>query len=432
MSHAFPLLTVLSLGMRQVRIESGLLNIFRLFLVLQLAIISINLHVHSVRGLVPVPYAIIFVVAGIMLQFGYLSWPYLQKGLGRFFLPAALVFSAGFSVFVQKLFLNLPLSLAERSSEEAAWQLFLYLFVPLILTGWQYGFKAVVGYCLFTTGLDYALVRWVDPGYTVFAESYHHFLSIRLFSFILAGYVISRIMQQLRREREDLEKANARLARSVMTREELTVSRERNRVARELHDTLAHTLSAMAIQLEAIDTLWVTNREKAHEMVQRCLTVTRDGLTETRRAISALRAAPLEDLGLVRALRQLAETTAARAGIKADLDLPDDISGLPPEVEQCFYRIGQEAIENIARHANAPSMAVVLSSTDTGLQMEIADDGRGFAVGDIGEASHFGLQGMRERAEMIGAEIDIGGEAGKGARVKVQWRNGGRQGGDRG
>jgi signal transduction histidine kinase len=411
--------------MSQVRIESGLLSIFRLFLALQLAIILINLHVHSVRGLLPVRHACIFVVAGIVLQFGYLSWPHLRERLGRFFLPIILVFSASFSVTVQKLFLNLPLSLTDRSSEEAAWQLFLYLFVPLILTGWQYGFRAVVGYCLFTTGLDFVLVRWVDPGYALFAEPYHRFVVIRFFSFVLAGFVVSRIMQQLRREREDLERANAKLARSVVTIEELTVSRERNRVARELHDTLAHTLSAMAIQLEGVNALWATDREKAHGMVQRCLQVTRDGLTETRRAISALRAGPLEDLGLVRALRGLAETAADRAGIRVDFDLPDDIAGLPLEVEQCFYRIGQEAIENVVRHTGARSMRVMLSGTDSELQMEIVDDGRGFVLSAVKGGPHFGLRGMRERAETIHAEFDIQAEAGKGAMVKVLWREAG-------
>src|SRR4029078_5838718 len=108
--------------------------------------------------------------------------------------------------------------------------------------------------------------------------------------------------------------ANAKLVDYASTNEQLAVTRERNRVARDMHDTLAHTLSAVSVQLEAADSVWDSQPQQAHELLQKSLASARAGLGETRRAVRALRASPLDDLGLGLALRDLAESTADRAG----------------------------------------------------------------------------------------------------------------------
>ncbi len=416
-------------GMKSVRHESGLINIFRLFLLVQLFLIIGKLHVHSVRGMLPadVAFAIVFASIAIAVLFGYLSWPWLRTKLDPLFLPLAIVFSATLSVTVQNLFLNVPLSVSERGSEEAAWQLFLFLFVPLILVGWQYGFRSVTAYCLFTTALDYAMVRLVDANFAAIDNTFHRLLLIRFLSFMFAGYILSRIMQQLRRERHALEEANRKLGRYVAALEQLTVSRERNRMARELHDVMAHTLSGMAVQLEAASALWASDRDGAYEMVRHSLKAARSGLTETRRAIQSLRATPLEDLGLAQALREFAETAADRTGFRLELKAPGDLGVLPPEVEQCFYRIGQEAVENASRHAQAHTLLLRISRSPSTLFMEVADDGRGFDGETAEEERHFGLQGMRERAEIIGASFDLSSGPGRGTRVVLSWSEGGRR-----
>jgi signal transduction histidine kinase len=155
--------------------------------------------------------------------------------------------------------------------------------------------------------------------------------------------------------------------------------------------------------------------------LQRSLQATRAGLTETRNAIQALRAAPLADLGLVRALQDYAETTAGRAGFQLELDQPKTLEGLPPEVEQCFYRIGQEAIENVARHAQAKHLCLRFAGTAAGLRMEIADDGIGFDPQAVEAERHFGLQGMRERAQLIHAALQISSCAGQGTCLSLSW-----------
>jgi signal transduction histidine kinase len=410
--------------MKSARLEPGILTIFRLFIIVQFILIVVSLMVHHARGYVDEnPESAIAIAGGsLLVLFGYLSWPWLQNRLGRFYLPIALVSGMVFSLVAQELFLTHLLSPSNGGSEEGAWQLFLFLFIPLVLIGWQYGFKSVIGYCLFTTFLDYILIRFTNPDYFAFQQTFHRLLFIRFLFFLLVGYTISRIVQELRRERQALQEANQKLERYVATLEQLTVSRERNRVARELHDTLAHTLSGVAVQLEAVESLWTSDRRQARGILRHSLRATRDGLTETRKAIQALRATPLEDLGLCRALRDYAEAAAGRAGFQLQLELPEQPAGLPAEVEQCFYRIGQEAIENVVRHAETKTVRVSLVQAGAGLHMEIADDGIGFDPQAASPGPHFGLQGMDERAQAIHAVLDVASRPGGGTCVRLNWQ----------
>ena len=419
--------------MKSSRLEPGILTIFRLFLIVQFVLIFVNVMAHSARGyLKDCPWcAVAFGAANILILLGYLSWPWMQERLGHFYLPIAILYAVIFSLVAQNLFLAVQLSPAGGGgSEESAWQIFLFLFVPLVLVSWQYDFKAVIAYCLFTTLLDFALIRCTNLDYFVLQQTFNRLLFIRFLSFMLVGYIISRIMQQLRQQRQALQDANLKLERYVATLEQLTVSRERNRLARELHDTLAHTLSGVAVQLEAVDSLWTSDQTQAHRILGRSLQATREGLTETRKAIQSLRATPLEDLGLVHAMRAYAESTARRAGFQLVLNLPDTIDGLSPEVEQCFYRIGQEALENAARHANAKAIQVTLLQTGFRLCMEINDDGIGFDKQNVGPGTHFGLQGMYERAQVIHADLEISSHPGEGTHLTLTWDSENSQIGD--
>ncbi len=150
-------------------------------------------------------------------------------------------------------------------------------------------------------------------------------------------------------------------------------------------------------------------------------------MSETRNAIQALRAAPLADLGLVRALQDYAEATAGRAGFQLTLELPKTLEGLPPEVDQCFYRIGQEALENIGRHAQAKRVDVKLIGDASGLCMEIVDDGMGFDPQAPEMGRHFGLQGMSERAQLIHAAFEISSRPGEGTRLSLSWQEKGNK-----
>lgn len=145
--------------------------------------------------------------------------------------------------------------------------------------------------------------------------------------FLVVGYFISTLMRMFQQQQAALAQANAQLINYAATQEDLTISRERNRMARELHDTLAHTLSALSVQLETINAYWEVDPAAAQRMLTTALSVTRAGLQETRRALKSLRASPLDDLGLIQALRQIATETATRANLRLNLQIPER---LPP------------------------------------------------------------------------------------------------------
>jgi signal transduction histidine kinase len=156
-------------------------------------------------------------------------------------------------------------------------------------------------------------------------------------------------------------------------------------------------------------------------MLDQATATTRSGLTEARRALHALRAKPLEDLGLALALSTLAESVAARTGLTLDLDIQHHLEQMAPDVEQCIYRVEQEALTNVARHAGARSLRVALTRENGALRLTIADDGHGFDP-TAANGTHYGLKGLRERAEMIGATLEVHSRPQQGTTVRLKIR----------
>jgi signal transduction histidine kinase len=246
-------------------------------------------------------------------------------------------------------------------------------------------------------------------------------LFVQVVAFILVGYMIANLVKVQREQRQSLTEANIRLAQHASTLEQLTISRERNRLARELHDTLAHSLSAVAVQLEAIDTLLDTSSGEVKSLLEQSLATTRNGLTETRRALQALRASPLEDLGLALAIRNLAESVASQSGLRLSLDVPERVENLSPELEQGIYRVAQEALENVALHAQAKMVNVQLCQNNNHLELTISDNGRGFDPENIDLLNQFGIQGMRERTEMLGGRLKLESRPKYGTTIQLIW-----------
>jgi signal transduction histidine kinase len=242
----------------------------------------------------------------------------------------------------------------------------------------------------------------------------------RTMFYLLVGYAINRLVRELRQQNIDLEKANRRLSNFALVNEHLAVSRERNRLARELHDTLAHTLSGQAVQLEAVQTLWDLNPEQARTRLAQVLNQTRQGLKETRRAIQSLRASPLEDLGLAMALEQLLCSAGDRAGFQPILEMPETPIDLPGELEHVIYRVAEEAIRNIEQHARAGKVRMTLKNSSNSFEMDIVDDGVGFDMDMIGLEHRFGLLGMSERAGAVGGDLQITSQPEKGTVVRLR------------
>ena len=195
---------------------------------------------------------------------------------------------------------------------------------------------------------------------------------------------------------------------------------ERNRLAREIHDTLAQSLTATTLQLESADALLDagSSPEKAREPLLRALSLTQSNVEEARRSVLDLRAAPLEGRSLSRALRVLVERWEAETGTAARYRAINGGRPLPPRVEVALYRICQEALTNVARHAEAGRADVQLVATPGQIRLVVEDDGRGFDVSNMPEDRH-GLVGMNERAKMLGGRLEIRSNPGAGTRIEA-------------
>ena len=194
---------------------------------------------------------------------------------------------------------------------------------------------------------------------------------------------------------------------------------ERNRLARELHDTIAQGLTATTLQIESADVLLDlgSNAERARESLRRALSITQSNLEEARRSVLDLRAAPLEGRSLSEALKALVNEWEAETGAATRFQAVNGRRPLPPRVEVALYRICQEALTNVARHAEAERVTVRLIATTEQVQLIVEDDGRGF---DASEAvDRHGLVGMNERTRMLGGTLDLRARPGAGTRVQV-------------
>jgi signal transduction histidine kinase len=224
---------------------------------------------------------------------------------------------------------------------------------------------------------------------------------------------LNRAYQELRERDEQ----RARLLRMVITAQE----DERKRIARELHDETTQSLAVLVMGLESAQAALRSGGPVPRLDEVKALAVRT--LEEIHRLILDLRPSVLDDLGLFSAVRWYAERHLAERGISLRCELgPAPGARLPPEVEIAVFRMCQEAINNILRHARAESVLIQLEAQGGELRIEIEDDGRGFDASGPGpqDRPHYGLLGIRERAELLGGSARVESAAGKGTRVVVR------------
>jgi two-component system NarL family sensor kinase len=205
---------------------------------------------------------------------------------------------------------------------------------------------------------------------------------------------------------------------------EIGAVEERNRLAREIHDTLAQGLTATTLQLESAEAHLESGQpdgaELAREPLRRALLLTRANLDEARRSVLDLRAAPLEGRSLPEALGVLVDRWEAETGTPVRYRAVNPAHPLPPRVEVALYRICGEALNNVARHAGATCIEVRLVATPGEVRLTIEDDGRGFDAGiPLPDGGRHGLVGMRERAEALGGGLRVESGPGTGTRVSA-------------
>lgn len=228
------------------------------------------------------------------------------------------------------------------------------------------------------------------------------------------------LVEMLRRQLDEIREAQHRLLRS---REE-----ERSRLARDLHDGPIQLLVGLNMQLGMLQTSANRTSLPVGKELQAMRDEVRQLLAELRQVCAELRPPMLDTLGLGAAIRTLAEDWSAQCAVRVTLDLPPDaaLRSLPDDVAVNLYRVVQEALSNIARHAGAQRATIRLAWDETCLTLTIQDDGRGFDIPDHSyspaSGGHFGLVGMQERVELIGGEWTLDATPGQGTTVRVDWQ----------
>lgn len=216
------------------------------------------------------------------------------------------------------------------------------------------------------------------------------------------------------------EKSRRELLRQVITVQE----EERRRISRELHDEISQSITAVAFNLEAIAEIVPPAAKEMKEKLKRVQSLTDKMLDDIHSVIHELRPALLDDLGLVAAVQWLVDRYNGEAGLRVFFETVGTERNLEPQVDIMIFRIAQEAITNIIRHARAESASACLEFKETSVSITIEDDGQGFNPEDVSISREtgrgLGLLGMKERAELMGGTLNIESGPGQGTRIFVK------------
>jgi signal transduction histidine kinase len=420
--------------------DNNLLAIFRIAILgrFVVAFILYSLAPYSFEW---IPFVRLLSVLDTLFLTLYLVPSPLHHWLKQRFLPIALFWATVIPLFITAysmyLFLATPIPPdVQRSIENLenfvvlsnVGQTLPILLIPLLVISWRGTSKRVAWFCIGTSLLDLVLIFVFVP-----LSEFGFILATTLIGFrflvlSMVGIIVNQLVQMqfiqakaLYEVNMRLRDANTRLRDYATTREHLIASQERNRLAREMHDTLAHALAAVMVQLEAVKVIWDIQPERAKQLVAESAETVRGGLQETRRALQALRAETLESIGFIESIHELASTIQARYSISVSIDANGASTWLSSEQEHIIYRIIQESLLNSATHAQAQHIQVLLDVKNDTLKVSVRDDGVGFDPGTSNPQEHFGIRGMRERAQILGAELDIVSQIGQGTTIYVNF-----------
>ena len=220
---------------------------------------------------------------------------------------------------------------------------------------------------------------------------------------------VGRVVAAFNRMLDRLERERQESSRRVLAAQEA----ERLGIARDLHDEVGQVLTGVLLQLNSI----AEAAPEHHDDLDQAREAVRRALDEVRRISRELRPEMLEHLGLVSALTELATSFARVSGVRVDRDFPASLPKLAPETELAVYRIAQESLTNVARHAHASRVTITLELSHDSVVLRVADDGRGFAGAHV---EHGGLRSMRERALLIGGALAVKEAPEGGVEVRLE------------
>jgi len=261
---------------------------------------------------------------------------------------------------------------------------------------------------------------WVQPE-EVAADTFWAALEFAMaLVFVL---LFSEVVVRERLARAALDEAHRRLGEYAVQVEDLATIQERNRLAREIHDSLGHHLTAIHVHLEAARTFLEDQPKQALDATSATLSaslgkaqsLTQEGLAEVRRSVAALRASPLEGRSLPDALASVVDE-CGRAGIATRLTVKGSPRPLLPPAKHALFRAGQEGLTNVRKHAQASQAEITLDYDGSVVRLTVQDDGIGAADADGG----FGLLGVRERVHLLGGRVEVDTAPGEGFMLQVE------------
>ena len=241
---------------------------------------------------------------------------------------------------------------------------------------------------------------------------------------------IENVMAELRHQAEQLVRTNTDLESQIQENEILrkeaakkAILEERNRLARDLHDSVTQSLYSLTLFAEASQRLVNSgDMERANSYLSQVGETAQQALKEMRLLVYELRPVALEDIGLVGALQQRLDAVEGRAGVETQL-LVNDLIDLPPAVEEALYRIAQEALNNTLKHANASTVIVRVMIEANHIRLSIEDNGCGFDLSSAVSSGGMGLRSIRERCEGLGASLEMISNDGTGTQIIVMLKH---------
>jgi signal transduction histidine kinase len=267
---------------------------------------------------------------------------------------------------------------------------------------------------------SYLAIRHIVPDWDVSSQVSLPLAFLSIYGYALLIYELAVAHTALSGSNARLAAAHTRLQEYSAQVEELSVMRERNRIAREIHDTLGHALTLLSVQLETATQLEARGDPRLGEELLQARQVTKACLTDVRHSVEALRPDEASTGSLQEQLRKLVaacEITCHETRIT--LDLEEAAHPLYPELRMTLYRCAQEALTNIRKHAHATKVLLRLSTNDEQVELTVLDNGQGYPSEREQKAPGFGLRGMRERVALLGGTLRAGPEPGHGWRVDV-------------
>ena len=262
------------------------------------------------------------------------------------------------------------------------------------------------------------LKNWTTALFGLWISTDYAALSLFLIGYLLLYLQFSRAHTQLAATHTELEEAHRGLSVAARQIAALTRLAERQRLARDLHDTLSQGLVGLKLQLEAIDALLVQHRsDQAQEVVKQAMGHIQHTLTEARGAIDDLRNIHITQRGGKEAAQEVVQRFTTATGIPCQADL-EALEALPTAFHEPILRVIGEGLTNIARHAQARQVWLTASWADELVQLELRDDGAGFDPTTLPQQpGHYGLLGLRERARLLAGDLEIQSAPGAGTRI---------------